>query len=263
MPQNGLEWAMLSAAIGLGFLYIAFIRIPKTSKINNDVQSLIMPILIAGKSWNIEYEVHDKPMVKEFMKSRLFPFPVEKIEGLHFFSGIAIKLPFIAWHADVSYREIVGESALSQRSSTASINGFSGFQVMVKNIMQVRFPYIVVQKTEDEDLQNLFRFYHESDKWQIVKTSDGSIQKDFVIFSSKKNVHNEIPPSLITKLSLIKQKCNWPFSISIRAQEIFMNLYLNDPFAELDSKKTLEKNLEHIEKELEMLVISSFELAKP
>lgn len=263
LEENNFELALIPGIFALGGLYFVFFHIKKPYEALSELSSIAVPLIIHHHGWNIEYEFRKKPHLKEFRSSRLYPYNLSNINGSHFFSGIAKKLPFIASFIEASYIDKVGESALSMVSSSSEFSGFLGFQIIVKNLVPHLNGIVVVQKEKSEDIVSLYRFYASEKTWKEMTSDDSGFKKKYAVFTPDKNPENVVPQLVMSKVSKLESKSSKPFSLSIRRNHVFLNQYWETDFASLKLDQKLDQNIITLEQNIEELIGLSFVLALP
>ncbi len=258
-----LEIAIILLVLGLSAIYVAIFRIPKNKILQERISSCLVPLLIHSKSWNIEYENQRRPYFAEFKASRLYPYTITSINGSHYFSGIARKLPFIAWFVEANYTDKVGESPLSMVSTRSEFNGFLGIQIIVKNLRPELNGIVAITKSDEEDLKALSNFYKADSDWKALKTDDLLLKKKFVFYTPVQNPANELNIDIIRKINQLYGRAQHPFSLSIRRGHNYLNLYFQKDPWHFDRKLNLIENIRAINKHLEELTEISFILALP
>ncbi len=261
--ENSFELSLIPGILAIGAFYFAYFQFKKPELINREISSISIPLIIHLNTWNIEYEFKAKPHLKEFRASRLYPYTLSHLDGKHFLSGIAKKLPFIAWFVEAEYVGKVGESALSMISSRSSFNGYTGVQIMVKNLTPHLNGIIAVQKSEDEDLIELDKHYKSEPKWKTLQTDDIGIKRSFNFYTPVENPQNVLDQIVINKVSRIKSLSSKPFAFSIRRNHIYLNQYWENDFASIDPKKTLDENIFTLNERMKELINLSFTLGLP
>lgn len=261
--ENNLEIALIPFVISVSFIYLFLFRLKKASEIYDSISSVFIPALFYLLKWNIEYQLSQKPYLEEFKKSRLYPFSLTKIQGTHYMSGIAKQIPFIAWFVEASYRSKVGESPLSQVSTTSEVNGFYGFQIIVKNLNSGLYGFIAHSKSDDETLLSAMKYFEANPKWKRLKGATKTIEQNFGIFTPKANPEEVSRNALNEKLLKLSKVSTKPFSISFRKNSIYLNLYWDDELCKVDTKKSLNENVDQWAEDLNEIVNIAFVLGVP
>lgn len=263
LPGDRWEIAVIPGVIALGIMYLVMFRQKKPSQIVSEACSRLIPLLINLKGWNLEYEYSKKPYFKEFKSSLLYPYRLSNLQGYHFFSGIARSIPFIAWFVEASYRDKVGESALSMASNSSEFNGFNGFEVMVKNLRPDQKGIIAIQKSKEEDIAELIRIFQNDPNWKMLKTDDVNIRNSFSVFTKVANPATVINQWVLNKLGKIKSLNTQPVALSFRTNTIFLHQYFSTDPLSFDPKKGLKENINGILKNLDKLVEISHYVSLP
>lgn len=261
--ENNFELSLIPGILAIASFYYAYFQIKNPQILYQDISALCVPLIIHLNTWNIEYEFKAKPHLNEFRASRLYPYTLSNITGKHFFSGIAKKLPFIAWFVEAEYVDKVGESPLSMISSRSAFNGYTGFQIIVKNLVPHLNGIIVIEKGDDEDLIKLEQYYNSDAKWKSLKTDDIGLKRTYNFYTPVENPQNSLDQVIVNKVSKLKSLSSKPFAFSIRRKHIYLNQYWNSDYASFDLKKSLEENIFLFAKKTSELINISYVLALP
>jgi hypothetical protein len=259
VPGDSWEFAIIPGILAIGIFYFVLFRLKNQSRVVSEASSGLIPLMIHMKGWNLEYEYSKKPYIREFKSSLLYPYRLTKLQGYHFFSGIARNLPFLAWFVEASYRDKVGESALSMASTSSEFNGFNGFEIMVKNLRPDQKGIVAIQKSKEEDIAELNSIFQNDQNWKAMKTDDVNIRNSFYVYTKVANPATTINQWVINKLGKIKSLNTQPVALSFKSNTIYLHQYFaDDPFS-FDIKKSLKENIKTIIKSLDKLVeISHF-----
>ncbi|QNL21850.1 hypothetical protein HZR84_07835 [Hyphobacterium sp. CCMP332] len=257
------ELSLIPGILGIGAFYFAYFQLKNPIYNYAEISALSIPLLIHLNTWNIEYEYKAKPHLREFQASRLYPFSLSNLNGKHFFSGIAKKLPFIAWFVEAEYIDKVGESPLSMISSRSVFNGYTGIQIMVKNLVPHLNGIVVVEKGEDEDLIRLDQYYKSNAKWKPLSSDDIGLKRQYNFYTPIENPQNILDQLVLNKVAKIKSASSKPISLSIRRKHVYLNQYWNTDYASFNLKKDLSDNIISLNRSLKELIELSFILAMP
>lgn len=264
LPDLPFELALVPGAIAMAAFYYAFFVIKKPGVIQNLIVETILPSYFHFSKRNIDYQFSDKPYINEFRKSGLFPYQLTKIQGSYYFSGISKSFPFIAWFVNASYRGKVGESAMTMVSTSSEFSGFFGFQVIVKNLNPITRGYVLTPKNnEDTDIIALLTYYLRNPKWKQVSVADKSLSGKYAAFTPKKNPAENIRPEILLKMKSLEARALHPIAIAFKKEEVFLNIYWDKTFINIDTKRNLKSNLESILIEVENLLELADIIAKP
>ncbi len=261
--DNNFELSLIPGILGIGAFYFAYFQLKKPIHIYGEISALCIPLLIHLNSWNIEYEYLAKPHLREFQASRLYPFSLSNLNGKHFFSGIAKKLPFIAWFVEAEYIDKVGESPLSMISSRSAFNGYTGFQIMVKNLVPHLNGIVVIERSEDEDLIRLDQYYKSNAKWKTLSSDDIGLKRQYNFYTPIENPAKALDQLAVNKVAKLKSASSKPISLSIRRKHVYLNQYWNTDYASFNLKKGLSDNIVSLNISLKELIDLSFVLAMP